>query len=203
VNDTPPPPKLYLASASPRRADLLRQAGYAFAQHDPPFDDTHKLVTMPADKAAPALAFCKANSFASTIDEGLVIGCDTIVSVDGLPLGKPQDVVEARKMLAMLINNTHTVISAVCLIDATTHRQHTFADSTEVTLGHVDDQRLVKYLYSNAWAGKAGAYNLAELEHWPFTIEGDPTTVIGLPMIALTRELHNFEPALPHPESAC
>jgi septum formation protein len=200
VKDTPPPPRLYLASASPRRADLLRDAGYAFVQHDPPFDDTHKLVDMPAVQAAPALAFCKANSFASTIDEGVVIGCDTIVSVGGHSLGKPTDVVDARKMLKMLINNTHTVISAVCLIDAATHRQHTFSDTTEVTLDLVDEERLAKYLLSNQWAGKAGAYNLAELEHWPFTIEGDPTTVIGLPMNALTRALHEFEPDLPVPE---
>lgn len=200
VNDTPPPPKLYLASASPRRAELLREAGYVFAQYDPPFDDTHKLVQMPAEKAAPALAFCKATSFAATIDEGIVIGCDTIVSVDGESMGKPVDVVEARKMLTRLIENTHKVISAVCLVDASTKRQQTFTDTAEVTLGEVDDQRLVKYLYSNQWHGKAGGYNLGELGHWPFGVEGDRSTVIGLPMMALVEALHEFAPELPVPD---
>jgi septum formation protein len=164
-----------------------------FAQIDPPFDDSG-IDLGPASpvRAAEALAYMKAASAADLLDCGIIIGCDTIVVIDDRKLGKPRDADDAHAMLNSLFGTPHRVVSAVALVDPVHHRL-LFHDITTVTIDPISDERLDAYIASRAWQGKAGGYNYAELaDHWAFDIDGDPTTVIGLPMTRLAEQLANF-----------
>lgn len=187
---------LILASASPRRAQLLRERGFHFEQVTPPFDDSAEPLEGPVDQIVTSLALRKARSVAQSLQRGVVIGCDTLLSLDGQPLGKPVDATDARRMLQRLIGRTHVVMTGVCLIDIESQTTRLFVDEARVTLGRLPAGELERYLACGGWRGKAGAYNLAELQGcWPLTIEGDPTTVVGLPMRRLAAELSDLMPA--------
>ncbi len=190
----PDHPPLILASTSPRRAALLREAGFDFTRHDPGFDDSHvDFADAPLVRAAEALAYLKASSVADRIERGLVIGSDTMLAIADRPIGKPRDREHAAAMLDELFDHPHRAISAVALVDATDGRHILFHDIAEVTIARPDDAALGEYLESDAWAGKAGGYNLAELrQRWRFTVTGDPTTVVGLPMGKIARAVEAF-----------
>lgn len=156
-------------------------------------------------RAAEALAFLKAASVADTLDAGVVIGCDTVVVQAGRAFGKPKDRPNARAMLEQLIAAQHEVITAVAIMAADQDRLTRFHDRVGVKLGDVPPQTLDQYLDSDGWVGKAGGYNLAELHHrWPFEVDGDPTTVIGLPMDKLADRLARLadESSAAHARSA-
>jgi len=189
IDDLP----LYLASASPRRAKLLRDAGWEFEQITPPFDDTgvHLGPASPI-RAAEALAYIKATSTADTLERGIVIGCDTLLTDGQRKIGKPANAAEARAMLESLFDHPHQAISAVALVDPVHHRL-LFHDLTTVIIHRPSDRAFDQYIESGQWAGKAGGYNLAELtERWRFDIDGDPTTVIGLPMLKFDEQVARF-----------
>lgn len=190
--------KLILASASPRRAKLLREAGFEFEQMNPPFDDTQaELPEMSPKDAAKILAWRKAISASEHLEDDLVLGADTLLSVDGRIVGKPADADEARTMLRELIGRSHEVITGVCLLDVETGHQEMFTDIATVQIGELDEAVFEAYLTSEAWRGKAGGYNLAELrEAWPIQVDGDADTVIGLPMQKLTPLLREYLSAL-------
>ena len=190
---------LILASASPRRARLLREAGYEFEQVTPPFDDSvvNMFDKLPPHDQAQELACLKAASVARDRESGVVLGCDTLLSVDDRAVGKPADEAQARRILWELMGRRHQVVTAVCLLDAATCDMRVWATAAGVTIAPLATRELEAYLASGQWRGKAGGYNLAELEgRWRFDIEGDPTTVIGLPMRRLDEELRSFAPDL-------
>jgi tetraacyldisaccharide 4'-kinase len=211
----PPPtlPPLVLASRSPRRAGLLREAGFDFITLDPPFNDpadpSGQAATLDADAADQARALAQAKAHSLLRDGGLwrrlpagsvrgtalILAADTIV-VDGAGrrLGQPTDRDEAAAMLDRLIDAEHVVVTGVCLLEAAPAgvvRQASWSDTTRVRIGPVDQSTLAAYLDSGDWRGKAGAYNLGELQdRWPFEIvAGEPTTVVGLPMDRLRQAL--------------
>lgn len=190
----PERPPLILASTSPRRAQLLREAGMACTIRRPTFDDTHvHFADAPPHRAAEALAYLKAHSVADTLDVGIVIGSDTVLVVEGHAIGKPRDRDHAAAMLDNLFDRDHHAISAIVLVDAANHRHLLGHDVATVHLARPADAELQAYLESGAWAGKAGGYNWAELkERWSFTVTGDPTTVVGLPMRKLKAMLDAF-----------
>jgi len=187
-------PPLYLASTSPRRAKLLRDAGLTFEQIAPPLDDaTFDLGPTPPARAAEALAYVKATAVADQFDRGIVIGSDTVIAHDGRRIGKPRDIDHARAMLTSLFGRPHMVITGVAIYDAATHHRMLFHDQTQVHITPPDGDAFEAYLAAGEWRGKAGGYNLAELENrWNFEVTGDPTTVIGLPMRLLARRLEQF-----------
>ena len=189
---------LILASASPRRAKLLREAGYVFEQVDPPVaDDGVRIGHVDAREAAEALAYFKAAGAAEHRRAGIVMGCDTIVVADGRQLGKPANVDDARAMLGIIIGRPHEVVSGVALIDAADGHRQAFCDVATVHIAPLADDVIAAYLHSGRWAGKAGAYNFDELRQaWRFEIRGDATTVIGLPMQRLQQALSHFAPAV-------
>ena len=187
--------RLILASRSPRRVELLRRAGYAFEQVESPFDDSGvDLGGLSVEDAAAELAERKAAALARRLGSGVVLGADTLLSRDGRAIGKPAGAAEARRVLAGLIGRTHRVITAVCLIDAATGRRRAVTESAAVSIGTVEPDWLERHIASGAWRGKAGGYNLEELRtaDWPVAVEGDETTVVGLPMERLRGELRDF-----------
>ncbi len=192
-------PLLVLASRSVRRAQLLREAGYRFVQVLPPFEDPPQPVgegVAAAQAAAVDLAMQKARSVLESdrfnIEEGeVILAADTIVvGPDGRWLGQPHDRDDARRMLLQLINKTHYVLTGVGLLAWDRHRSAGFCEHAQVHLGMLEDQTLQAYLDSGLWEGKAGGYHLLALQQqWPFTVQGDPTTVAGLPMQQLAKQL--------------
>ena len=184
---------LILASTSPRRAKLLRDAAVAFEQRTP-FDDSHVMLgDVSPVRAVEALAYLKATSVADTLERGLVIGCDTMLAVGDKAIGKPRDREDAAAILNELFTHPHQAINAVALVDARSGRNELFHDAAEVTIARPPEEQVARYLESGQWQGKAGGYNLAQLEsRWQFAVTGDPTTVVGLPMRKLLPAIESF-----------
>ncbi|MCC7408795.1 MAG: Maf family protein [Phycisphaeraceae bacterium] len=194
-----------LASRSPRRASLLAEAGIPFDQIDPPFADPPSPASEAGDAITHAVELARLKAESCPKGTGVLIAADTIVvSPDGLLLGQPQDADEARTMLKRLLGREHQVVTGVMLIalrDGVETRRLSLADVARVTLGPVTPRELDEFLEQGRWRGKAGGYNLAELEgRWPVKVEGDPGTVVGLPMrriLPILREWSNGSPADP------
>lgn len=190
---------LILASKSPRRSLLLKQAGYVFTQIDPPFADPPGPSGADASQVAAAMAGAKAQSALrmpelKDVARPTILSADTIVvSSQGQMLGKPQSPDEARQMLTELRRHTHRVISAAALIDSQSGQCDSIVDQTHVCFGDLSEARLQAHIDSGQWQGKAGGYNLDEVEYdWAVQVVGDRSTVIGLPMTKLEPHLVPF-----------
>lgn len=191
-------PALLLASRSPRRTSLLREAGIEHDTAHPGFDDA--LLT--PGQVEPgvwiaSLAYLKAwAKWRELLRTGasvprLILGADTACLVDGDLIGTPTSPEEARAMIARMAGRQHDVLTGAAIIDTSSGQRHLFVDRATVTLGALAAAQIDEYVASGAWKGKAGAYNLSERVDagWPITWEGDPTTIMGLPMRELKRRL--------------
>ena len=177
---------LVLASASPRRAELLGRVGYEPDVRIADVDETVLDGEQPAAYAA-RVAAAKADA---VWEPGLVVvAADTCVVVDGEILGKPADAVDALRMLRSLAGRTHTVLTAVRVVAADGEPEDLVAAAL-VTFGPADPERLAGYVAGGEPMDKAGAYALqgqgAALVE---SVDGDPTTVIGLPLHATVAAL--------------
>lgn len=191
-------PRVLLASRSPRRTSLLREAGIGHEAAHPGFDDA-VLEPGPVEPGVwiASLAYLKAwakwreLSRACEMMPRVIVGADTACLVDGDLVGTPTTASQARAMLARMVGRDHEVITGVAAIVTATGRREVFMDRATVTLGDVSDAQIDDYVASGAWQGKAGAYNLSERVEagWPIRWEGDPTTIMGLPMRELQRRL--------------
>ncbi|MEM7228712.1 MAG: Maf family protein [Planctomycetota bacterium] len=182
--------QLYLASTSPRRRQLLTEAGYEFEIAPPRVDDgqLHPQTTRPTDWVM-ALAWMKARSAADAlrvqgIELGIVLAADTVCAHDCEILGQPRDRDDAERMLRRMRDSAHITMTGVALAPLDHPGRLIAIDQAEVHVGAIHDDEIVSYLDSNAWIGKAGAYNLDERRAagWAIECVGDPTTVMGLPM---------------------
>lgn len=182
-------PPLILASASPRRAELLRQVVFDFQVvparvEEPP----HEHLT--GRELSLLHAYRKARAVAKRHPDMLVLGADTVVYLGTTSFGKPRDRAHAAEMLAQLQGHTHQVATGVCLIHQRAHRQRMFAEITEVTFRALDDARIRAYLQAVDPLDKAGAYALQEHgEMIVQSISGSYTNVVGLPLERLKAEL--------------
>ena len=186
---------LLLASRSPRRRTLLTDAGIPFKVIDSGVDDA-QLSPGHVDPAAwaAALAFLKADGARRQLDgatDAILLGADTIVVKDGHVVGQPRDEADARRILELLENGSHLVISGLALIDNRSGHRFVTSDTARVQVGEIGEFRIAEYLASGEWRGKAGAYNLSERidAGWPISCEGDPATVMGLPIRLLRQAL--------------
>jgi septum formation protein len=185
---------LVLASGSPRRADLLAEAGFDATIVLPTLDDgVYTCGTMPVHDWVTTLAVLKARHVleVSGIEVGTVLGADTVCVVDGIVLGQPADAKEARNMLHSMVERSHSVYTGWYLISANDEQVSFDCEVVKVTFGHIDVDEIDRYISTELWKGKAGAYNLSERVDagWSITCDGDPTSVMGLPMERLKREL--------------
>lgn len=193
-------PPLILASRSPRRAALLRDAGYTFTQATPPYDDPPQPHIHGRDDAlalATELATRKAQSLLdqptrSICESAVILGSDTIcIGVDGELIGTPQTRHQAEQIIRSFIQTDHDVVTGIALVSPAWQAPHALADLATVSFGPISDAQLNDYLDTDAWRDKAGGYNLTDRQHagWPITVQGDPTTVVGLPMQTLIPRL--------------
>jgi len=179
-----------LASNSPRRRDLLRKAGFEFEVSPSGVDEgTPGPQDLPEEFARRA-ARMKALSIAAKSPAGnLVLGADTIVSIDGLILGKPAGPLDATRMLRLLSGRTHQVITALCLVKAPAEIQTLTHETTFVTFAELSEEEIRAYVASREPYDKAGAYAIQGLASKFVTrISGCYSNVVGLPL-ALLREI--------------
>ena len=172
---------IVLASASPRRRDLLARAGVDFEVVVSPAEEIHD-ASMNPEVLCEWNATLKAAAVAAVRPDATVIGSDTLVFIDGEPLGKPADLEEAYRMLRRLAGRTHQVCTGVCLIFAGGSRK-VFHETSEVTFLPLDDAAIRDYCTRVDPLDKAGAYGIQEHgERIIHTIRGSFDNVMGLPV---------------------
>ncbi len=180
---------LVLASQSPRRAELLRAAGFTFEVR--PADVDERLAAGEApDVAVRRLAEDKARAVEAT-PEAIVLAADTLVVLDGVPLGKPADDAEAADMLRRLAGRSHEVVTGIALRQGT----HLVADvaTTRVWMSPLSDADIAWYVASGEPRDKAGAYAIQGLaSRFIPRIDGSYTNVVGLPVELVVRRLAAF-----------
>ena len=182
--------RFILASASPRRKELLQKAGYTFDIQVSDADETLPDGITPAE-AVQLNAARKAQAVAQKHPGAVVLGCDTVVAIDGAILGKPQDEAEAKAMLRRLSDRTHTVYSGVCITDGET--ETVFAVATDVTFYELSDRTIDTYAATGEPMDKAGAYGIQGLGCVLVKeISGDYSNVVGLPLSESARALASF-----------
>ena len=177
---------LVLASASPRRQELLRNAGISFAVQPADVDET-PLAGESARNCAERLAREKALAVSRVRPGDLILGADTVVVVGETVLGKPVDAADAARMLRMLSARVHQVITGVCFIDPAAAGQmpvaRTASETTLVTMSEISDDEIRAYVGTGEPMDKAGAYAIQGMaSRWIPRIEGDYNNVVGLPV---------------------
>lgn len=188
------PPKLILASSSPRRRELLAEAGYDF-EVIPPHESAECGICSretPPEMVA-RLAFQKAQDVAIRLPAGLVVGCDTVAECCGQILGKPRNREHAREMLELLRGREHHVYSGLCLWRRPGDEHHVQVDVTKLVMDPVSDELLAAYLDTDGWEGKAGAFGYQDGLDWIHVLEGSESNVVGLPLELLERMLAKIE----------
>ncbi len=174
-----------LGSASPRRRRLLESAGWRVEQVAPAIDDgVIRLSPSSPARTVEALAWFKSAQI-SRVDGAHVasIAADTVCVVGDAIAGKPGDRSDARGMITRMLGRRHRTITGVCIRNRA-GRRLLFSDAAEVRMGDLGTDRIEAYLDSGEWAGKAGGYNLEDriADGWPIECDGDPSTVMGLPI---------------------
>lgn len=175
--------KLILASGSAYRLQLLQQQGYEVTAvvsgvAEPSLDDASDL-----GAGLIYLAHLKARAVARMGHQGLILAADTLSHAGGQLLGKPDDIVDARRMLQTLSGSTHDVLTGWCLTRTSDGVSWSGVETTQITMRDWTEAEIQKYLDSGEWEGKCGAYGL-QLPHDPFVTEmlGSASNVIGLPL---------------------
>lgn len=181
-------PKLILASRSPRRRQLLTEAGYDFVIM--PASESAECGTCSRESPAELVArfaLQKATEVAGRIEAGLILACDTVAECDGQVLGKPPSIELAERMLRMLSGREHRVLSGLCLWKLPDRPPMLEVAVTRLRMDGLSEQQLADYLESGRWEGKAGAFGYQDGNDWLHIIEGSPSNVVGLPMELLAK----------------
>jgi septum formation protein len=186
--------RLVLASQSPRRRELLALLGLPFEAIAPAVVEAPE-----ADESPPALtvrlSLAKAQA---TRADTLIVACDTVVALDGEPLGKPQDAAEATDMLRRLRGRPHAVYSGIALLDSATSRTLTDLAETRVMMRAYADAEIAEYVVSGDPLDKAGAYAIQHAGFHPVAeLQGCYTNVMGFPLCHFGRCLRTWGIELP------
>ena len=192
---------LVLASASPRRQELLRNAGIDFISHPVSIREAPQ-PGEPPQALAERLAREKALAVGEPALGNFVLGADTVVVVDGQILGKPRDPDDAVRMLRLLAGRSHRVITGVCLKSPQSKRREgspadVRSETTLVTMDGLTDAEILAYVATGEPMDKAGAYAIQGMaSRWIPSIEGDYFNVVGLPVSLVWRMLreHHYRP---------
>lgn len=197
-------PKIVLASRSPRRRELLTEAGFDF-EVVPPSDSAEcglcsgenpaqlvaRLAYQKASDVVRRLARATADAAKPAGPPGttVVVGCDTIAECCGRILGKPEDEADARAMLALLSGRQHRVFSGLCVWPIPDGEPRVQVDTTLLRMDPLTPQQLDDYLAGRQWQGKAGAFGYQDRLGWVHIEQGSASNVVGLPMELLDEML--------------
>jgi len=183
--------KIVLASQSPRRKELLAEAGYEFTVH--PADINESAFESEPDTPrvhAERLAMAKAEYVAEKFPDCLVIAADTIVDCDGQIIGKPADAAEAEEITRKLFARPHKVITAVAIMHLAGGIKLLESDTTTVYPKKMSDRQIARHIAGRLWQDKSGAYAIKQQDdEFVERIDGSLTNVMGLPMELLERML--------------
>ena len=183
-------PRLILASGSPRRRELLAKMGYTFEICAPDVDEH---VSGHAREIVRTLAERKARAAAARYESGVIIASDTLVSLDGAPLGKPEDAEDAHRMLRALSGREHEVFSGVCVMDVATGRHETRSVRTGVTFRELTDEEIDAYIATGEPMDKAGAYAIqGGAGDFVTRLDGSFENVMGFPVDDVRELLGHF-----------
>lgn len=182
--------KFVLASASPRRKELMQLITPDFDIRPSDFDEAGVTASSPAELVA-LLASGKAKAVPYTAKE-TVIGCDTIVAVDNEVLGKPKDRDDAVRMMRLLSGRAHSVYTGVCVLHK--GREYTFAEETKVIFFPLTEEEIDAYVATDEPYDKAGAYGIqGKAGLFVERIEGDYNNVVGFPVAKLNCLLNKLK----------
>jgi septum formation protein len=185
--------KLILASASPRRRDLLARLGIEFIIDPACISERIDPNIKPYDTVK-NVSYQKAAAIVSKYRDAVIIAADTVIVVEDNTIGKPSDMVRARDMLSMLNGRFHTVITGLTLIDADTGKTVSKVVETRVHLRKLTDTEIESYIAMENPLDKAGGYAIQGLGGVLIDrIEGDYYNVVGLPLAALVEGLKQFD----------
>lgn len=189
---TLPEKPIILASASPRRAEILKKIGLNFFIRPSAIDETNIAALPPAEYAVD-LARRKARVVAAEVATGLVIGADTIVVLENEILGKPASEMEAGDMLQRLSGKTHRVFTGFVLCDRPSNREATGLEMTEVTFRALEEAEIAAYVRSGEAMDKAGAYGIQDASAvFAERINGCFYNVVGFPLTRFYVTLRSF-----------
>jgi len=182
---------LVLASSSPRRQYLMREAGFTFTIENPDTDESFP-ADLPVEQVAKFLAVKKAESFRLTLTNQIIITADTVVILDHEILNKPADRPEAIAMLTRLSNKTHRVMTGVCILSK--EKEVSFDDTTEVMFNTLTQQQIEYYVDHYKPYDKAGAYGAQDFIGMIAIkkIVGSYFNVMGLPIHAVYSHLNEW-----------
>jgi len=182
--------KLILASTSPRRAEILHDAGFSFLVVSSAVDET-PIPGEPPSELVQRLADAKAELAATrAVGPAIVIAADTVVTLDGRIFGKPRSADDARHMLEQLSGRTHAVVTGVTLISLPDAERHTFVESTLVHFAQLSAEEITRYLATEEPHDKAGGYAIqGRAGRYIPRIEGDYFNIVGLPLARVTQAL--------------
>jgi septum formation protein len=183
--------RIILASASPRRKQLLAEADYKFISVTPDIDESaFPAGQYTACEYAKQLALAKAKSVAEKNPDCLVIGADTVVDFDGQIIGKPANAKEAEQITMKLFSAPHKVITGLAIVRLSDGIEIVESDTTTVYPRKMEASQIAEHIKSESWRDKAGAYAIQETgDEFVEKIEGSLTNVMGLPMELLQRLL--------------
>lgn len=184
---------LILASASPRRRELLSEAGYSFTVLTSPVEEPTRCPKDILPQVWPVcLAYAKAKAVQKhyKIKSATIIGADTIVILDGQILGKPKNRKHAKEMLSALSGKKHDVITGIALLNG--EDEKLLKAVSVCRMKKLSARELETYLDSRLWEGKAGAYGIQDKDPRVDLISGEWSNVVGLPIVLLKKELKTF-----------
>jgi septum formation protein len=183
-------PRLILASASPRRRELLIEAGYDFEVHPADIDEEDYPPQMLPAELAQRLAMLKAQELVSRFSKDVILAADTVVAFGDIPLGKPANETEAATMLELLSGTTHVVVTGVTVLRPAKHFSISTKVMSAVRMRSLTEKEIARYVATGEWQGKAGGYGIQDHRKDPFVtrMAGSHSNIVGLPMEA-TREL--------------
>lgn len=185
---TDPATRLILASGSPRRRELLARLGVEFSvlpsDADEQLDDKRE-----PEVVAVELARMKALSVANRFPDAVVVGSDTIVTVNGRQLGKPVDRTDARRMWRLVTAAPNKITTSVAVFCLSRHYEFTAFDNAFVMFKPYDEAAVEAYLATGDYTDKAGAWSIQQARHLMADLQGDEETIVGLPLRLLIQPL--------------
>lgn len=181
-------PRLILASGSPRRQELLREAGYAFLVSPADIDESVFPPGLAPAELAEHLALAKARVVAERFPDDVVLAADTVVALGPDALGKPVDAADARRLLSLLGGTAHQVITGVAVIRASAGLALRARVVSAVHMRALTTAEVDAYIATGDWEGKAGGYGIQDQDPFVTRTSGCHTNIVGLPMTH-TRQL--------------